>query len=98
MTTLNSLPALPSVSRLRPQVRCACGCGFLTQRTFTPGHDARLKGLIIRVVRGLMTLDQVAEFGGPDTRKAVAKAMTDKALMRRWNIEIAEPSKEAKVG
>lgn len=95
----NNLPALPSVGRIRPSFSCACGCGSLTQRSFTPGHDARLKGLIIRLVRGVMTLDDVRtwadEIGrGEQTVAAIKKAMANAALMKRWNIEI--PKEESK--
>ena len=92
----NRLPALTSLSSVRPLVPCRCGCGGSTQRTFVPGHDSRLKGLIVRVIRDVMTLDQVAEWGGPGTRKAVEAAMKDRALMKRWNIEA--PAAEQKVG
>lgn len=95
----NSLPSLPSVARVRPLFSCTCGCGLLTQRAFTPGHDARLKGLIIRVVRGVMTLEDVrtwAEDRGDQTVAAVKKAMANAALMKRWNIVI--PKEVAKVG
>jgi hypothetical protein len=97
MTTNNRLPALPSVSRIRPMFSCSCGCGSLTQRSFTPGHDARLKGIIIRVVRGVMTLDDVREWAegrGEQTVAAVTKAMANKGLMARWNITI--PKAEVK--
>ena len=85
--TLATLPSMPT-SRTRPTSKCACGCGELTQRTFTPGHDSRLKGLMIRVVRNVMTLEDVADWGGEDARKAVEKGLKDKALMKRWNITV----------
>lgn len=31
---------------------CACGCKGEAQRQFLPGHDQRLKGLLIRVQAG----------------------------------------------
>lgn len=84
----NRLPALPSVSSARPLVKCACGCGRLTSRTFAPGHDSRLKGGCVRVARGLLSLAQIAEIMGRPFADAVRKAMADKALMRRWNVEL----------
>lgn len=92
----NNLPALPSVSRVRPLFTCSCGCGGTTQRAFVPGHDARLKGIIIRIVRGVMTFDDVKtwanEIGrGEQTVAAVKKAMANAALMKRWNITIEAP-------
>jgi len=88
MTTLNALPSLPSVSRVRASNKCGCGCGRLTGRTFAPGHDARLKGLILRVLAAVMTLDDVAAWGGEDTRKAVEGAIANPVLLKRWNIEV----------
>ena len=87
--TRKPLPVLPSLTtRIHAWVDCRCGCGQQTQRTFAPGHDARLKGLIVRVVRGVMTLQEIEEWGGERTRKAVEEGIADKALLRRWNIEI----------
>ena len=94
--SLPALPALPSSARVRPSRSCVCGCGGVTQRSFVPGHDARLKGLIIRVLAGVMSLDDVAAWGdsigrGPEVRAAVEKGMADAALLKRWNIEVPEP-------
>lgn len=93
---LARLASLPSVSSARPQSPCACGCGRLTGRTFAPGHDARLKGGCVRVARGLMTLKQIADaigqVEGPARGKAFAdavrKALADRQLMKRWNVEV----------
>ena len=97
----NRLPSLPSVPRVHALYNCACGCGSTTQKLFTPGHDAKLKGIIMRVVRGVMSLDDVRTwadgFGrGEQTVKAVKAAMASKELMKRWNIVI--PTEEKKVG
>jgi len=83
---LASLPSLPS-STTRAHVPCACGCGRTTTRTFAPGHDARLKGGIVRVVRGLMTLKEVADVMGRPFAEAVRKAMADTVRMRAWGLE-----------
>ena len=91
---LPALPALPSSARsARPLSSCVCGCGGLTQRSFVPGHDARLKGLIIRVLNAVMTLDEVEAWGasigrGPQIRAAVEKGIASPALLKRWNIEV----------
>ena len=98
MTKLASLPALPSVSSVRPQHACACGCGRLTGRTFAPGHDARLKGGVVRVVRGLMTLDEIEQVMGAPFRKAVEAVLASPALLRRWSIEVPEVESEEQVG
>lgn len=88
VTNLPKLPSLPSVSSTRPLVKCACGCGRLTSRTFAPGHDARLKGGCVRVARGLLSLKQVADAMGKPFADAVKKALADRVLMRRWNVEV----------
>ena len=59
---------------------------------------------MIRVIRGVMTLEEVEAWGGEDTRKATEKALTDRALLTRWNLKDevdelnAEVIAEAKVG
>lgn len=58
-----ALPALPT-SRTASYSRCACGCQGLTQATFMPGHDSKLKAYVIRVERGAMTLADFAEWPG----------------------------------
>lgn len=69
-----SLPKLPSLPKAKSLVRCACGCQGLTQSRFVPGHDSTLKGMRIRVERGLWDRenpeDRDAQF------RALAKAMT----------------------
>lgn len=39
--------------------RCACGCKNPTARTFAPGHDAKLKGAVLKIVRGEAALRTV---------------------------------------
>ena len=94
MTTNKPLPTLPTATRIRPTYACRCGCGRPTQSTFAPGHDARLKGLILRQIAGVMTNADIAEWGGQATADAVTKAIADKALMKRWNITIEAPKAE----
>lgn len=69
-----SLPKLPSLPKSRVSVKCACGCNGLTQSRFVPGHDSTLKGMRIRVERGLWDrtegADRDAQF------RALAAAMT----------------------
>lgn len=36
-----------------PTRDCACGCGNETKSIFAPGHDARLKGQLQRLERGM---------------------------------------------
>lgn len=42
------MPKMQMAPLTRP---CACGCGEPTSRMFRPGHDARLKGELIRANR-----------------------------------------------
>lgn len=47
--------ALPSTSN------CLCGCGGETGGRFRPGHDARVKGVLIQCERGLIDADTLPE-------------------------------------
>lgn len=85
-TSLPTLPSMPGSTRKGDLHNCACGCGFLTQRTFVPGHDSRLKGLILRLTRNIMTLEAIVEWGGSSTARAVEIAIEDAGLMKRWNL------------
>lgn len=87
-TTSNRLPALPGTST-RAKVPCRCGCGGSTQREFVPGHDARLKAIILRVVRGVMTLEDVEAWGGRSIAAATEIALTARemrAFLERNNL------------
>lgn len=84
----NNLPRLPQMttSTTRSWGKCACGCGGGTQSTFVPGHDARQKGLILRLVRGVMTMDDIEAWGGKEVALATAFALLDEKRMTRWNL------------
>ena len=69
------LPALPSGTRSKVYVDCKCGCGGQTQSTFVPGHDSRLRGWILRVERGVMTLAEIASYATQGEADATAAAM-----------------------
>lgn len=50
-----STKASPAVSRPAPvhgPALCQCGCGGAVRRRFLPGHDAKLKGTLLRAARG----------------------------------------------
>lgn len=68
---LRKLPKLPSMGKAarkpKASVPCACGCGELTKSTWYPGHDAFFKGLVLRLSRGVMTVEQVRELAGNET-------------------------------
>lgn len=99
--TSKRLPILPSMPKGRGATawnKCACGCGGGTQSTFVPGHDARLRGLMIRSLRGIMSLEEIAEWGGQETRKAVEAGLRSPQLIKRWNLEPEiEAAKEREV-
>lgn len=79
---LGKLPSLPRASgrkRERPVHPCECGCGGETKSRFCPGHDSYLRGLVLRVYRDVMTLDEVEKLVGgkvgKDQRAAVEREM-----------------------
>lgn len=68
------LPALPRMKRA-PKAKtheCACGCGGHTANRFLPGHDSKLRGWVLRVQRGIITIDSIAHAG---TRQAVEREL-----------------------
>lgn len=52
-------PTLPPTRRTLSKRPCCCGCGQLTGREFAQGHDARLKGWLLRLERGEVGLAEV---------------------------------------
>jgi len=52
----------------RSSHNCLCGCGGETLSLFAPGHDARVKGIILKVERGQMKTDEVPETVQPFVR------------------------------
>jgi hypothetical protein len=75
MSNFSKLPSLPSLPKAKTYNRCECGCNGLTGKRFCPGHDAKHYGLIKRVEAGVMTLDDIAAWGGEDIARATAKGM-----------------------
>jgi len=47
---------------------CLCGCGRETLSLYAPGHDARVKGIILKVERGQMKPEDVPETVQPFVR------------------------------
>lgn len=94
---LRPLPPLPSSARLRPLVDCECGCGESTQRRFAPGHDSRLRGWVIRVVRGVCTIEWIREHVSPGEADAVLQAISERRLHGIDWSEIPEAAAE-KIG
>lgn len=64
-------PALPiSARRKAPRTgSCYCGCGAMTKSLFAPGHDAKLKGTLRRVLAREATMEAVPE----STRRALSE-------------------------
>lgn len=88
-----ALPALPSSARPASLAPCRCGCGTPTGRFFAPGHDAKLKGILQRVLAGVMSIEDVEAFGAAfgraaEVRAAVVRGLSDKALLKRWKLEV----------
>jgi len=78
--TKSGLGKLPTLAKKRvfkpkPERPCACGCDQMTKSRFTPGHDSRLKALVLRVERKVMTLAEIEKFGGKKQRQAVEAEM-----------------------
>lgn len=86
---LASLPPLPSAARNRAFQGCECGCGGQTLRSFVPGHDSRLKGLVLRKLKGVMDDDAIEAFAGPDGLAAVNATLTNAARIKAWKLEEA---------
>lgn len=59
VVSLPSLPSLPKSRKSKPTHDCACGCGMGTKGTWFPGHDGRATGWALRVIRGVMTIEDV---------------------------------------
>lgn len=53
---------------------CLCGCGLETASLFRPGHDARVKGILLKVERGELQADDL-----PEALKATVKFAGRKA-------------------
>lgn len=91
--TKSGLPALPkakSARKPKPEVDCECGCGGKTKSRFCPGHDSYLRGLVIRVQREVMTLDEIGEKIGKGQRAAV------EAELKKIKTETRTKKKEAR--
>lgn len=54
---------------------CSCGCGEFTARIYAPGHDARSRGMLLRIWRGAARPDdRLGLFAtSPDLRAAFAQ-------------------------
>lgn len=65
----------PRVKKEKTQSPCKCGCGNLTGGFFYPGHDARFKGWLLQVERGMKKVEELPE----SVRKAYKWAKTPDA-------------------
>jgi hypothetical protein len=80
-----SLPKLPKMPKATKSNPCECGCGGFSQNRFVPGHDSTLKGMIVRVERGIWApeakddieaqLDGLAEAMSIGQAEATARAI-----------------------
>ena len=57
--TMPAMPTMPRMTKVKPTKPCACGCGMPTKSTWFPGHDGRAKGWALRVMRGVIGIDEV---------------------------------------
>lgn len=78
---------------------CLCGCGYNAPRRFRPGHDARLKGMLLRSARAGNdnARDLLSRFGwihfltGTGANRTVADVVTNRAMdsdTRTFGVEI----------
>jgi len=86
-----ALPTLPSLTKMssRSLAPCICGCGGQTQSEFVAGHDGRTKGLILRLTRGRMTMEQIQEIHGAIGKaivRGLERMMSEEDRMERWGI------------
>lgn len=76
MTTNNTarnLPKLPKLPKLTANNTCDCGCGGRTGSRFVPGHDSKLKGMRIRVERGLWAEIEGFDAADPEPEHLIAQ-------------------------
>lgn len=57
--TLTAMPTMPKMRKAKPTRPCVCGCGQPTKGMWFPGHDGRAKGWALRVMRNVITIDDV---------------------------------------
>lgn len=62
---------------------CGCGCGTPVKRTYAQGHDARLRGMLVKAYRA----DQKVSVTNPDGK---TKVHTAEALLKEHNFPIPE--------
>lgn len=61
-------PKVPKEKKLPSTQNCLCGCGLETGGKFRPGHDAKVKGLLGKVEKGILKFADL-----PPLVQAVAK-------------------------
>lgn len=80
---LPKLPKVRSAAKQKPLVPCECGCDETTKSRFAPGHDSYLRGLVARVERKIMTLDDVEKVVGKKRRDVVEAVIAEKKKAER---------------
>ena len=93
----NGLPGLPKKARVRATRPCECGCGGTTKARFVPGHDSYLRGIAIRIERGVMKIEDIAppKFKAAQ-REAVKEELRKRALRAKSEIDRKPGSAEGK--
>ena len=57
-----TMPALPKMTgKSGAPHACICGCGRMTKSTWYPGDDGRAHGWATRIIKGIITMDDVPE-------------------------------------
>lgn len=71
-------PKAPKEKKLSTTQDCLCGCGKETGGKFRPGHDARVKGMLYKVERGLEKFENLPEALKPHVKFAGKSATAGK--------------------
>jgi hypothetical protein len=98
--TLKALPPRgSSKSGNLPKNRdCECGCGAKVALRFAQGHDSRLRGFVLRVLEGTMSLSDIREQYSAGEAKAVGKAVSERKLAAiRWEKFVKPEAKAPRV-
>jgi len=53
-------PKAPKAPKV-PKNQCLCGCGTLVHNNFAPGHDAKVKAILLKVSRGLLPFEAIPQ-------------------------------------
>ncbi len=92
----NKLAKLPSLSsKSVANHSCDCGCGLKCHNMFRPGHDARVKGGVIRFIAG-MPIAEIQKVMGKPFADAVIATLGNAERLAAWGIDAADAANAGK--